>query len=84
MPHSARDQRALGRAALRSLLARLRDSRQSVAAAQAIEDAESKLFLAEYEAYYANLRDGDPEEWEAVEQERRAFDGTLLDGLRDE
>jgi len=85
MPGTARDVGGdLGRAALRSLLARLRDSRQTAAAAQAIEDAECKLFLDEYASYYANLRETDPEEWAAVQEERRAFDGTLMDGLADE
>lgn len=84
MPKTTREASAFSRAALRSLLARLRDSRQAAAAAQAIEDAECKLFLQEYEAYYTNLRESDPDEWAAVQEERRAFDATLMDGLQNE
>jgi hypothetical protein len=82
MPRSPRN--ADGRAILRSLLARLRDERQAPAAAQVLEDAERRLFLREYETFHAELRERDPEAWAELERERRAFDGTLLDGLEDE
>lgn len=73
-----------GRRALRSLLARLRDERQAPAAAKALEDAESRLFLQEYEAFYADLQENRPEEWTEAEREAQSFDGTLMDGLADE
>ena len=82
MPNIARSAAGgTGRAALRRLLARLRDARQAPAAARALEEAECNLFLQEYEAFYTELRERDPEAWAEVERERRAFDGTLLDGL---
>ncbi|HEX8696875.1 MAG TPA: hypothetical protein VF746_30935 [Longimicrobium sp.] len=85
MPSIARDPaRDAGRAALRSLLARLRDARQAPAAAQALEEAECRLFLQEYEAFHSDLRANHPEAWAELERERRSFDGTLMDGLRDE
>ena len=73
-----------GRAILRSLLARLRDERQAPMVARVLEDAERRLFLHEYETFHAELRERDPEGWTELEKERRAFDGTLLDGLQDE
>jgi hypothetical protein len=82
MPRTPRN--AGGWAILRSLLARLRDERQAPAAAQVLEDAERRLFLREYETFHADLRERDPEAWAEVERERRAFDGTLMDGLEDE
>jgi hypothetical protein len=39
--------------------------------------------LRKYAEAYAALREN-PEEWAAIEAERRAFDGTLMDGLRGE
>ena len=82
MPRSPRN--ADGRAILRSLLARLRDERQAPVAAQVLEDAERRLFLREYERFHTELRERDPEAWAELERERRAFDGTLSDGLEDE
>ena len=82
MPRTPRN--ADGRAILRSLLARLRDERQAPAAAQVLEDAERRLFLRDHETFHAELRERDPEAWAELERERRAFDGTLLDGLEDE
>jgi hypothetical protein len=82
MPRSPRN--ADGRAILRSLLARLRDERQAPAACEVLEDAERRLFLREYETFHAGLRERDPEAWAELERERRAFDGTLMDGLEDE
>jgi hypothetical protein len=73
-----------GRAILRSLLTRLRDDRQAPLAAQVLEDAERRLFLHEYESFHAELRERAPEAWAELERERRTFDGTLQDGLRDE
>ena len=73
-----------GRAVLRSLLGRLQDEKQAPLAAKALEDAECRLFLAEYEAFHTELRARDPEAWAELEQERREFDGTLLDGLENE
>ena len=85
MPRSVREAAGdSGRGILRSLLTRLRDERQAPLAAQVLEDAERRLFLHEYEAFHAELRERDPEAWAELEQERRAFDGTLLDGLQDE
>jgi len=85
MPRSARNAAGdSGRGILRSLIARLRDERQAPLAAQVLEDAERRLFLHEYEAFHAELRERDPEGWADLEQERRAFDGTLQDGLQDE
>lgn len=49
-----------------------------------LEDAERRLFLHEYETFHAELRERDPDAWAELEEERRAFDGTLLDGLQDE
>lgn len=76
-----------GRQALRSLRQRLRDPKTAEATAQALQNLDSELqsldcdaFLKEYEAAYAELRK-DPEAWAEVEAERRAFDGTLMDGL---
>jgi hypothetical protein len=72
------------RTVLRSLVGRLRDERQAPLAAKALEDAECRLFLQEYEAFHTELRERDPEAWAELERERREFDGTLLDGLEDE
>jgi hypothetical protein len=76
-----------GRQALRSLRHRLRDPRTAEATAQALQNLDAELqslecdaFLKEYEAAYSELRK-DPEAWAEVEAERRAFDGTLMDGL---
>jgi len=44
------------------------------------ESGDSARFLQEYEQVYAELR-ADPEAWAEVQEERRAFDGTLGDGL---
>ena len=46
--------------------------------------AECRRFLREYEAFHTELRERDPEAWAELEQERREFDGTLMDGLEDE
>ena len=45
---------------------------------------QGKRFLDEYQAYYSRLREADAEEWAIIGQERREFDGTLMDGLWDE
>jgi hypothetical protein len=42
-----------------------------------------ELFLKEYERAYADLRE-DPAASAAIEAERSALDGTLMDGLEDE
>lgn len=49
-----------------------------------LEDLECRLFLRGYERFHTELRDQDPDAWAELEQERRAFDGTLMDGLQDE
>ncbi len=49
----------------------------------ALESLECERFLKEYEAAYTKLRD-DPAALAELEAERRAFDGTLMDGLEDE
>lgn len=61
-----------------------RDGRQTSLVTQALEDAECRLFLREYETFHMELRKRDPEAWAELERERREFDGTLLDGLEDE
>ena len=47
---------------------------------EAIETLRRKRFLEQVNAAYASLR-RDVKAWEAVEQERREWDQTLLDGL---
>lgn len=48
--------------------------------ADTVEESDCELFLREYEQAYAALRET-PDEWAEVEEERRAFDGSLMDGL---
>lgn len=69
-----------GRQALQSLRTRLRDPRTAEATAHALQSLECELFLKDYEQAYAELR-SDPETRAEIEAERRAFDGTLMDGL---
>jgi uncharacterized protein YcgL (UPF0745 family) len=57
--------------------------RKASESAAALESLECELFLKEYEEAYAKLRD-DPAALAEFEAERRAFDGTLMDGLEDE
>jgi hypothetical protein len=71
----------VGRFALRRLYARIRPRR--VEAARTHEAQECERFLRDYERAYAGLR-ADPQAWAEVEAERRAWDGTLLDGLEPE
>ena len=47
---------------------------------EAVETLRRKRFLEEVNAAYASLR-SDSKAWAAIEQERREWDGTLLDGL---
>lgn len=54
---------------------------ESTAALESLDECE--LFLKEYEEAYAKLRE-DPAALAEFEAERRAFDGTLMDGLEDE
>jgi predicted DNA-binding protein len=48
-----------------------------------LERYRRERLLDEFNAAYAALR-ADPEAWEEELQERRAWDSTLMDGLRDE
>ena len=45
---------------------------------------ECRRFLEEYETFHTELRARDPAAWAELEQERREFDATLMDGLGDE
>jgi hypothetical protein len=47
---------------------------------EAVETLRRKRFLEQVNVAYASLRQ-DARAWEAVEQERREWDQTLLDGL---
>jgi hypothetical protein len=47
---------------------------------EAVESLRRQRFLEQVNAAYASLR-ADAREWEAVENERREWDGTLPDGL---
>lgn len=69
-----------GRRALLNVRKRLHDPAVDASTADALEELDCELFLREYEQAYAALRN-DPEEWAEVEAERRAFDGSLMDGL---
>ena len=69
-----------GRLALGNLRKRLRDPAVAESTARALEALDCELFLQEYEQAYSELRN-DSEAWAEVETERRAFDGTLMDGL---
>lgn len=71
-----------GRIALQSLRHRLRDPKLAEETARALQALERELFLKEYERAHAELRN-DSEEWAEVLEERRAFDGTLMDGLHE-
>ncbi len=51
--------------------------------ARAIEEYRRSRFLDRANAAYAALR-ADPEAWAAEQEERAAWDATLLDGLEDE
>jgi len=59
------------------------DRQPSESTARALESLECETFLKEYEEAYERLRD-DPASLAEFEAERRAFDGTLMDGLEDE
>jgi hypothetical protein len=72
-----------GRVALRNLRKRLNTPAVAESTARALESLDCELFLQEYEQAYADLRN-DPEAWAEIEAERRAFDGTLMDGLEEE
>jgi hypothetical protein len=69
-----------GRVALDNLRKRLKNPMVAESTARALEALDCELFLKEYEQAYAELRD-DPDAWAEVQEERRAFDGTLMDGL---
>lgn len=69
-----------GRVALDNLRKRLRNPLVAESTARALESLDCELFLKEYEQAYEELRQ-DPEAWAEVQAERRAFDGTLMDGL---
>ena len=71
-----------GRRTLLNLRKRRHDPAVAASTAE-LEKLDCELFLREYEQAYAALRE-DPEEWADVEAERRAFDGSLMDGLADE
>ena len=47
---------------------------------EAVEALRRQRFLEQLNAAYADLR-SDPEEWDAVKQERHDWDATLADGL---
>jgi hypothetical protein len=47
---------------------------------EAVEALRRKRFFEDVNAAYASLR-GDPKAWEALEKERRQWDGALLDGI---
>lgn len=74
---------AEGRQALSNLRKRLKDPRASAATAQALETLDREMFLREYEQAYAEMRK-DPAAWAEVEEERREFEGTLMDGIEPE
>lgn len=59
------------------------DRQAAESTAGTLESLECETFLKEYEEAYAKLRD-DPAALAEFEAERRAFDGTLMDGLEDE
>ncbi len=59
------------------------DPEASESTGPALESLDCEMFLKEYEDAYAKLRD-DPVALAELEAERRAFDGTLMDGLEDE
>ena len=65
----------------RPFLGRFLPRRVKHPAADAPFDKEA--FLREYAEAHAALKEN-PEEWAEVQAERRAFDGTLMDGLRGE
>jgi hypothetical protein len=46
------------------------------------ESGDCETFLRAYEQACAELR-SNPEAWAEVQEERRAFDGTLMDGLEE-
>ena len=58
------------------------DHQPSEGAARALESLECERFLKEYQEAYTKLRD-DPAALAELEAERRAFDGTLMDGIED-
>ena len=59
------------------------DTHPSESTARALDSLECETSLKEYEQAYAKLRE-DPAALADFEAERRAFDGTLMDGLEDE
>ena len=61
-------------------MARLEGKAMQAILEEAIETLRRKRFLEEVNSAYAALR-GDPKAWSGVEDERREWDGTLLDGL---
>lgn len=69
-----------GRLALGNLRKRLNNPAVAESTARALEALDCELFLQDYEQAYSELR-SDPAAWADVETERRAFDGTLMDGL---
>lgn len=71
-----------GRIALHNLRHRLRDPKFAEETARALQALERELFLKEYERAHAELHN-DPQEWAEALEERRAFDGTLMDGLHE-
>lgn len=71
------------RQALSNMRRRLKDPSVAANTADALENLDCELFLREYAEAHAALKD-DPEAWADVQAERRAFDGTLMDGLHGE
>ena len=69
-----------GRQALQNLRKRLHDPAVAASTAEALEKLDREMFLREYEQAHAALQE-DPDEWAQVQAERRAFDGSLMDGL---
>jgi hypothetical protein len=69
-----------GRQALQNLRKRLHDPAVAASTAEALEKLDREMFLREYEQAHQALQE-DPDEWAQVQAERRAFDGSLMDGL---
>ncbi|HYW14071.1 MAG TPA: hypothetical protein VE871_19055 [Longimicrobium sp.] len=69
-----------GRLALGNLRKRLNNPAVAESTARALEALDCELFLREYGQAYSELL-SDPAAWAEIEAERRAFDGTLMDGL---
>jgi len=61
-------------------IARAEDRSMQAVLEKAVETYRRKRLFEELDVAYAKLRE-DPEAWEALEAERRLWDGTLADGL---